>query len=158
MKISLKAVNLKEVKMEIEGIIDNITPIAKESLEETLLDIVKYAKAEQYPSSFKNWTWNLRNSIGATKDEQINVKDAGAATVIIDGVKYLAKAMDGKERVKVLPNGKLVGKFIVPMYYAIFVNTYYNNFALRAISSRYRNFSKHLDKNLKKYKIKNRIL
>jgi len=148
--------NKRKINIQLENMAKKFIPLAEDSLEKTILDIVKFAKAEQFPSSFRNWTWNLRNSIGATKDELIPVKDAGAATITIDGVRYLARAMSGKKRVKKIGKGILEGKFIVPMFYSPPVEDKYM-FANKAVHLNYKNFKKHQKDNIEKFKKENRI-
>lgn len=153
--VSFKIKGWKKEKKKLNKLGKDFSGIIEEALEKNLIDVTKHAKAQQFPTSFRNVTGNLRLSIGATKDAEIKKMKRRGKIMTINGVMFLSKAMKGDKRVTKIGD-KIIGKFIISMQYASQVEAKYG-FAIKSLEAEKNTFKKHLDKDINIYKNKNKI-
>ena len=87
---------LKGLQKKFKDAPDKFENAIINAMERTAERMIIAAKNEAPPASFQNRTGNLRASIGATKPDEIpELRKRAYPTVIINGVKYIARAMVG---------------------------------------------------------------
>ena len=125
MKMTVKG--LKELEKKFKDTPEKLENKIIDAMEKIAEQMVISAKEEPPPSSFKNITGNLRASIGATKPAEIPALKRAYPTVMINGFKYIARAMTGARGAKkrfgrVTKVGKkLVATIRATMVYAPYV-------------------------------------
>ncbi len=153
--ISFKSKDWKKQKKVVNKLGKDFSKIVEGAINKNLIYSIKHAKAQEFPNSFRNVTGNLRLSIGSTIDREIKKMKRRGKAVNIDGVTYLSRGMRGNNRVEKTGN-KLIGRFIVPMEYASIIESRVG-FSVKSLMAKKDTLKKHLDKDIKSYKSKNKI-